>query len=49
MAKLEATLAELVSMIERGRMHLLEMQLRYAWWSTRVHSSSSLFALPGDA
>jgi uncharacterized protein with ParB-like and HNH nuclease domain len=36
MAKTEATVEELVSMIERGRLRLPEMQRRYVWRSTRV-------------
>jgi len=37
MAKAEATVEELVSMIERGELRLPEMQRRYVWRSTRVH------------
>lgn len=36
MAKTEATVEELVSMIERRRLRLPEMQRRYVWRSTRV-------------
>lgn len=36
MAKAEASVAELVSMIERGELRLPEMQRRYVWRSTRV-------------
>jgi uncharacterized protein DUF262 len=36
MAKAEATLAELVGMIERGELRLPEMQRQYVWRSTRV-------------
>lgn len=36
MAKAEATVDELVSMIEKGRLRLPEMQRRYVWRSTRV-------------
>ncbi len=36
MAKAEATVDELVSMIERGELRLPEMQRRYVWRSTRV-------------
>ena len=36
MAKAEATIEELVSMIERGELRLPEMQRRYVWRSTRV-------------
>jgi hypothetical protein len=36
MAKAEATVEELVSMIERGQLRLPEMQRRYVWRSTRV-------------
>ena len=36
MAKAEATVAELVGMIERGELRLPEMQRRYVWRSTRV-------------
>lgn len=36
MAKAEATVEELVSMIERGEIRLPEMQRRYVWKSTRV-------------
>lgn len=36
MAKAEATVEELVSMIERGELRLPEMQRRYIWRSTRV-------------
>lgn len=36
MAKTEATVEELVSMIERGKLCLPEMQRRYVWRSTRV-------------
>lgn len=36
MAKQEATVEELVSMIQRGELRLPEMQRRYVWRSTRV-------------
>ncbi len=36
MAKTEATVEELVNMIERGKLRLPEMQRRYVWRSTRV-------------
>jgi len=36
MAKAEATVEELVSMIERGELRLPEMQRRYVWRSSRV-------------
>src|ERR1700728_77499 len=36
MAKAEASVAELVSMIQRGELRLPEMQRRYVWRSTRV-------------
>ena len=36
MAKSEATVEELVGMIERGELRLPEMQRRYIWRSTRV-------------
>lgn len=36
MAKAEATIDELVSMIQRGQLRLPEMQRRYVWRSTRV-------------
>lgn len=36
MARAEATVEELVSMIERGELRLPEMQRRYVWKSTRV-------------
>jgi hypothetical protein len=36
MAKAEATVDELVGMIERGELRLPEMQRRYVWRSTRV-------------
>jgi hypothetical protein len=36
MAKAEATVEELVMMIERGELRLPEMQRRYVWRSTRV-------------
>jgi hypothetical protein len=36
MAKAEATVQELVGMIERGELRLPEMQRRYVWRSTRV-------------
>lgn len=36
MAKAEATVEELVAMIERGELRLPEMQRRYVWQSTRV-------------
>jgi hypothetical protein len=36
MAKAEATVEELVAMIERGELSLPEMQRRYVWRSTRV-------------
>ena len=36
MAKAEASVEELVNMIERGELRLPEMQRRYVWRSTRV-------------
>ncbi len=36
MAKAEATVEELVAMIERGELRLPEMQRRYVWRATRV-------------
>src|SRR5450759_4911744 len=36
MAKQEASVEELVMMIERGELRLPEMQRRYVWRSTRV-------------
>src|SRR6266550_3100376 len=36
MARAEASVDELVSMIERGELRLPEMQRRYVWRSTRV-------------
>ena len=36
MAKAEASVEELVGMIERGELHLPEMQRRYVWRSPRV-------------
>jgi hypothetical protein len=36
MAKAEASVEELISMIERGELRLPEMQRRYVWRSTRV-------------
>jgi hypothetical protein len=36
MAKAEASVEELVNMIERGKLRLPEMQRRYVWRSTRV-------------
>lgn len=36
MAKAEATVEELVTMIERGELRLPEMQRRYVWRATRV-------------
>lgn len=36
MAKAEATVEELVGMIERGELRLPEMQRRYVWRLTRV-------------
>lgn len=36
MARTEASVQELVSMIERGKLRLPEMQRRYVWRSTRV-------------
>ena len=38
MAKAEATVEELVGMIERGELRLPEMQRRYVWRSTRVRN-----------
>jgi uncharacterized protein with ParB-like and HNH nuclease domain len=35
-SKAEATVEELVGMIERGELRLPEMQRRYVWRSTRV-------------
>ncbi|HBO3044337.1 TPA: DUF262 domain-containing protein [Pseudomonas aeruginosa] len=37
MAKAEASVEELVSMIERGELRLPEMQRQHVWRSTRVH------------
>ena len=37
MAKAEASVEELVGMIERGELRLPEMQRRFVWRSTRVH------------
>src|SRR3990170_441563 len=36
MAKAEASVEELVAMIQRGELRLPEMQRRYVWRSTRV-------------
>jgi hypothetical protein len=36
MAKAEASVEELVGMIERGELRLPEMQRQYVWRSTRV-------------
>jgi uncharacterized protein with ParB-like and HNH nuclease domain len=36
MSKAEASVAELVDMIEQGKLRLPEMQRRYVWRSTRV-------------
>jgi uncharacterized protein with ParB-like and HNH nuclease domain len=36
MARAEASVEELVGMIERGELRLPEMQRRYVWRSTRV-------------
>ena len=36
MAKAEASVEELVGMIERGELRLPEVQRRYVWRSTRV-------------
>src|ERR1044072_1808016 len=36
MAKAEASVEELVNMIERGELRLPEMQRRYVWRATRV-------------
>jgi uncharacterized protein with ParB-like and HNH nuclease domain len=36
MAKAEASVEELVMMIERGELRLPEMQRQYVWRSTRV-------------
>jgi len=36
MSKAEATVEELVGMIERGELRMPEMQRRYVWRSTRV-------------
>ena len=36
MAKAEASVEELVAMIERGELRLPEMQRRYVWRATRV-------------
>ncbi len=36
MAKAEASVEELVGMIERGKLRLPGMQRRYVWRSTRV-------------
>ena len=38
MAKAEASIEELVCMIERGELRLPEMQRRYVWRSTRVRN-----------
>ena len=38
MAKTEATVEEPVSMIERGKLRLPEMQRRYVWRSPRVRA-----------
>ena len=42
MAKAEATVDELVSMIQRGELRLPEMQRRYVWRSTRVRDLMDL-------
>ena len=42
MAKAEATVEELVGMIERGDLRLPEMQRRYVWRSTRVRGLARL-------
>src|ERR1700687_3875824 len=39
MAKAEATVDELVGMIDRGELRLPEMQRRYVWRSPRVRDS----------
>ena len=39
MAKADATVEELVGMIEWGELRLPEMQSRYVWRFTRVSSS----------
>ena len=44
MAKAEASVEELVGMIERGELRLPEVQRRYVWRSTRVRDLlSSLY------
>lgn len=42
MAKAEATIEELVGMIDRGELRLPEMQRRYVWRSTRVFPKAVL-------
>jgi hypothetical protein len=41
MAKAEASVEELVGMIERGELRLPEMQRRYVWRSTRIGTDYS--------
>ena len=41
MAKAEATVEELVGMIERGELRLPEMQRRYVWRSPRVRDRAA--------
>jgi hypothetical protein len=49
MAKTEATVEELVSMIERGKLRLPEMQRRYVWRSTggrfRFHATPAIWVV----
>lgn len=45
MAKAEATVEDLVGMIERGELHLQEIQHRHVWRSTRLRESSMLCVL----
>ncbi len=42
MAKAEATVEELVGMIDRGALRLPEMRRRYVWRSPRVGESARL-------
>jgi hypothetical protein len=46
MAKAEASVEELVGMIERGELRLPEMQRRYVWRSTRARFALSWLATP---
>jgi hypothetical protein len=48
MAKVEATVEELVMMIERGELRLPEMQRQYVWRSTRVRDLSGSAGLGSD-